>query len=32
MKYGFREGHLTEYVTLELIDRITLKMDNIRHH
>ncbi len=26
-KYGFR-GHSTEYATLELVDRITLEMDN----
>ncbi len=27
-RYGFREGHSTEYATLELVDRITLEMDN----
>ncbi len=27
-QYGFREGHWTEYATLELADRITLEMDN----
>ncbi len=27
-QYGFREGHSTEYATLELVDRITLEMDN----
>ncbi len=28
-QYGFREGHWTEYTTLELVDRITLEMDNM---
>ncbi len=28
-QYGFREGHSTEYATLELVDRITLEMDNM---
>ncbi len=27
-KYAFREGHSTEYAALELVDRITLEMDN----
>ncbi len=27
-QYGFREGHPTEYATLELVNRITLEMDN----
>ena len=26
-QYGFREGHSTEYATLELVDRIILDMD-----
>ncbi len=28
-QYGFRDGHSTEYATLELVDRITLEMDNM---
>ena len=28
-QYGFREGHSTEYAALELVDRITLEMDNM---
>ncbi len=28
-QYGFREGHSTEYATLELVDKITLEMDKI---
>ncbi len=28
-KYGFREGHSTEYATLELVDIIALEMDNM---
>ncbi len=28
-QYGVREGHLTEYATLELVDRITMQMDNM---
>ncbi len=27
-QYGFREGHSTDYAALELVDRITLSMDN----
>ncbi len=30
-KYGFREGHSTEYATLEIIDRITLEIDNMNN-
>ncbi len=29
---GFREGHSTEYATLELVDKITLEMDNMNSH
>ncbi len=28
-QYGFREGHSTEYATLELVDRITLELDKM---
>ncbi len=28
-QYGFREGHSTEFATLELVDRITMQMDNM---
>ncbi len=28
-QYGFREGHSTEYTSLELIDRITLEMNKM---
>ncbi len=28
-QYGCRLGHSTEYATLELVDRITLEMDNM---
>ncbi len=28
-QYGFREGHSIEYATLEIVDRITLEMDNM---
>lgn len=29
-QYGFREGHSTELAALELVDRITLDMDNMK--
>ncbi len=28
-QYGFKEGQPTEYATLELVDRLTLEMDNM---
>ncbi len=28
-QYGFRKGHSTEFATLELVDRITVEMDNM---
>ncbi len=28
-QYGFKEGHWTEYAILELVNRITLEMDNM---
>ena len=29
-QYGFRPGHSTEYAALELVDRITIQMDNTK--
>ncbi len=28
-QYGFREGHSTEFATLELVDKLTLEKDNM---
>ncbi len=28
-QYGFMEGHSTEFATLELVDKMTLEMDNV---
>ncbi len=28
-QYGFREGHSTEFATLELVDQVILEMDNM---